>query len=101
MNLFAMYDRFNTEFFNNSLPKVDIRFEEFEEFGWTIVDSDGTYTILIADRELRKKDIMYTLLHEMIHIHQAVNGQPINHGASFRRLRNKIAKQMNVRKKRI
>jgi hypothetical protein len=97
--LFNLYDRYNKEFFDGTLPFVDIVVQKLEDaYGYTYDEGFGVYIELAND--LSDQDMHDTLLHEMVHVWQIVTNRKLGHGRNFKRKAKTICKATGIPKKR-
>ena len=87
-----MHERLNAERFGGVLPSIRFRVSHKmrRRLGELAVDPDTNRAteIAISVRHLRRdtrREIEYTVLHEMVHQWQAESGLDVDHGATFRR----------------
>lgn len=97
--LYAEYHTLNDRHFAALLPPVHIivrRIPAEHDLMLCWTDPNGhPRGIIVDDRYATKMTnpwaaIRETLLHEMIHVWQAVRGEPVNHGPSFRRMARRV-----------
>jgi len=80
----------NQRHFMGSLPQVPIRLSGRmrTRLGHVTIDDQGSATeIIISRKHLHVHgwdEAAHTLLHEMVHVWQSANGQPVDHGPDFR-----------------
>ena len=89
-----LFHRFNGQYFNRKLPNVTIKYCCAK--GYTGIfdprkNKYGLHTIKISKYfDMDDYSIENTLIHEMIHLWQYVNGYQDIHGESFKRMMNTI-----------
>jgi hypothetical protein len=87
----GLRDAFNQRHFSGMLPAIPIRLSHRmrRRLGELRASPSGTAVeITISRRHVRRDGwtaVADTLLHEMVHQWQAVNGHPLDHGREFRR----------------
>ena len=89
--LVCLHDQLNAYYFDSALTRIPIRVSQRmrRRLGEvTLDDGDRPIEIAISCRHITRDgwgEAKQTLLHEMIHQWQAESGQPVDHGAIFRR----------------
>lgn len=70
IDLNALYDEYNDKLFNGELPEIDVVYMRMSNaYGFTICYQEGINELvgILIDKDLTKKEIRGTLVHEMIH----------------------------------
>jgi hypothetical protein len=86
-----LFDEYNQRHFRAALPTIPIRLSGRMKtrLGHLTLARDGQPAeITISRRHLAAhgwNEVAHTLLHEMVHLWQAANGKPVDHGPGFRR----------------
>ena len=86
-----LHDQFNARYFDGALARIPFRVSRRmrRRLGELTLDkSDRPVEITISSRHITRDgwgETEHTLLHEMIHQWQAESGQPVDHGAIFRK----------------
>ena len=96
--LFKLYDRYNEEFFNGILPFVDIVVKPLEDvYAFTMHQGDSIW--IEISEGLNVTEEHDTLLHEMVHVWQAVTERKMSHGKSFKNKAKQICKATGIARK--
>lgn len=85
----------NREIFENALPpidEIDIRWRRMA-YAWYDYDETlpgtGTTKLLLSKKYRTKQFFVAVLFHEMVHHYQYIYGEPVGHGKSFFRWKEK------------
>lgn len=97
MKLKKLYKKYNRKYFDNELPKdVKIRYGKTKHGKYknhAICIHDGDFIAIRIARNILAIDLHETLLHEMIHVWQAYNGQCMDHNGPFYKKARKLKKK--------
>jgi SprT-like family len=101
-NLLRLYRRFNKKYFKSKLPLVHISFCQIPMQGkYTVYGLASTKYFLsgkgpveiILDTRLDEVDLIFTLLHEMVHVYlDLFVSTNLNHGPRFQKEMRRLAK---------
>lgn len=101
--LYMTFNHFNRLLFNNSIkptPTIKINRSKknaglFE--GFADEDNNPVMTIKISSRHnTNYYEFCETLIHEMVHCYQFLNGLDVNHGKVFKQIRKVIKAEYNI-----
>lgn len=84
IDLNAAFDYYNEVVWGGSLPKVQCSYADLREHNAVGAFWPDTWKIEV-DYSQKHSDVYRTLLHEMVHLCQAVEKTPLNHGREFRK----------------
>lgn len=97
-----LFDKFNDRFFGSKLPSVPVlKFDPADPVTLMMIgypfQVDGVCWhdgIIGVANDLNSMNESLTLLHEMIHLQQVVEGRKVNHGKFFKRRCREILEEL-------
>lgn len=83
-NLRHLFRQLNARCFNNELPAVQVSYEDLQEsFAWGLFWPHDRH--IEVCHTVPHDEIVYVLLHEMVHLKQNYRGRAMHHDRYFRK----------------